>query len=68
MGECCIGGLGARRWPWPHACRPSLSLPTKQGDISTDGKWCFIIFRVALSSGGGGWVNRRQAGGLLLCV
>ncbi len=22
-----------------------------RGDISTDGKWCFIIFKVCLSSG-----------------
>jgi hypothetical protein len=22
-----------------------------KGDISTDGKWCFIIFKVCLSSG-----------------
>ena len=36
-----------------------------RGDISTDGKWCFIIFKVCLSSGELRWACRqagRQAG------
>lgn len=28
-----------------------FGLRVLKGDISTDGKWCFLIFRVALSSG-----------------
>ena len=31
---------------------PSVCLRLLKGDISTDGKWCFIIFKVCLSSGG----------------
>lgn len=29
-----------------------------RGDISTDGKWCFIIFKVCLSSGACMWPHR----------